>query len=340
MTDWGLVAELMFNIKFVCLRKYLLTYFMKSSQNRIKEIDFLKCILIFLVIIFHFPNVNEQYPNLNLWVYTFHMPGFLLISGYFMNINRCFRQFYQTIFWFLVPYLLLESLFIFISTIVPTHNPIDHLTVSIFLDRLCLDPKSPYWYLHTIIICGSFYYAVFHWLKASTLSKLFLLGLIYWGLSYVLIPWEMGLYFTLGLLIRQSGLSFLHVFRPSLWALPVILLLATDISTFDKGTLGGMITVYAVISLLLACYSYLPEQIHKWSYFFGKNSLILYLFSPLFVRVCRTFLPPYLTFDPTQLTFLLIAFPISVVGPISVAKALDLLHLSRWIFGKENCIAR
>ena len=51
-------------------------------ESRVKEIDYLKCIFITLMIIFHLVYIGDKYPYAKQIVYTFHMSAFLIISGY------------------------------------------------------------------------------------------------------------------------------------------------------------------------------------------------------------------------------------------------------------------
>ena len=59
-----------------------------ATHKRIEELDFLKSIFILLMVAFHLLYFADHYPLLKQWVYTFHMPGFLLISGYLMPVNN------------------------------------------------------------------------------------------------------------------------------------------------------------------------------------------------------------------------------------------------------------
>lgn len=59
-----------------------------ATHKRIEELDFLKSIFILLMVAFHLLYFADHYPLLKQWVYTFHMPGFLLISGYLMPVNK------------------------------------------------------------------------------------------------------------------------------------------------------------------------------------------------------------------------------------------------------------
>lgn len=61
---------------------------MDISLSRSLELDFLKGVFIVLMVAFHLFYFAVHYPLLCSWVYTFHMPGFLLISGYLMRVNK------------------------------------------------------------------------------------------------------------------------------------------------------------------------------------------------------------------------------------------------------------
>ena len=63
---------------------------------RIKELDYLKGVMIILVISFHLVYFEQLYPYAKLVAYTFHMPVFLVISGYLMN-PPYLRRFYQQV---------------------------------------------------------------------------------------------------------------------------------------------------------------------------------------------------------------------------------------------------
>ena len=79
------------------------------STTRIEALDYLKCLFVLLMVAFHLAYFADGYPLLKQWVYTFHMPGFLLISGYLMRVDKTLHQFSRTLLWFAVPYLILES---------------------------------------------------------------------------------------------------------------------------------------------------------------------------------------------------------------------------------------
>ena len=308
------------------------------STTRIEALDYLKCLFVLLMVAFHLAYFADGYPLLKQWVYTFHMPGFLLISGYLMRVDKTLHQFSRTLLWLAVPYLLLESSYITLSAFMPVRDGIEQLTLSTFANKFFLHPLGPYWYLHTLILCGIGYFIVWKRRNYSTISRLILLGFYFAGLSFVqLVAWDVSLYFFLGVVIRQSKLSFLQVFRPSWLAFIALLWLGCYPETFHKGSLGGLITVYLVISAALAVFPHLLPSIKRAALFLGRNSLALFLFSPIFTMVCKIFIP-YLAFDSSRLLFLALSLPLCVLGALSVCRVLDALHLSPWVLGREKAL--
>lgn len=308
------------------------------QTSRIEELDYLKCLFVLLMVAFHLAYFADGYPLLKQWVYTFHMPGFLLISGYLMRVDRPLRKFARILLWLAVPYLVLESSYIILSSFLPVRDGIDHLTVSTFADKFFVHPLGPYWYLHTLILCGIGYFIIWQQKGCNTISRLILLGFYLAGLSFVqLVAWDVSLYFLLGIIIRQSKLTFLQVFRPSWLAFIALLWLSCYPETFHKGSLGGLVTVYLVISAALAVFPHLLQCIRKAALFLGRNSLAIFLFSPIFTMVCKIFIP-YLTFDSSRVLFLTLSLPLCILGALAVCKALDALHLSPWLFGRKKAL--
>ena len=308
------------------------------QTSRIEELDYLKCLFVLLMVAFHLAYFADGYPLLKQWVYTFHMPGFLLISGYLMRVDRPLRKFARTLLWLAVPYLILESSYIVLTSFLPVRVGIDHLTVSTFADKFFVHPLGPYWYLHTLILCGIGYFVIWQQKGCNTISRLILLGFYLAGLSFVqLVAWDVSLYFLLGIIIRQSKLTFLQVFRPSWLAFIALLWLSCYPETFHKGSLGGLATVYLVISAALAVFPHLLQSIKKAALFLGRNSLALFLFSPIFTMACKIFIP-YLTFDSSRVLFLTLSLPLCILGALAVCKALDALHLSPWLFGRKKAL--
>ena len=310
----------------------------QNSPSRIDALDFLKCIFVLLMVAFHLAYFADAHPLLKQWVYTFHMPGFLLISGYLMRVDRPLRQFSRSLLWLAVPYLVLESSYIVASAFLPVRDGIAQLSLSVFIEKFFLHPLGPYWYLHTLILCGVAYYAVWLFRQYNLLTRFLWLAFALGVLAALqLVAWDVSLYFFLGVVIRQSRLTFSDVFRPSLWAFVGLAILGFFPATFHKGTIGGVFTVYLVIAASLDLLPHLPTWLRRSTLFLGRNSLALFLFSPIFTMGCKVFIP-YLGFDSSRCLFLLISLPLCVIGALVVCRLLDALHLSPFLFGRKKAL--
>ena len=310
----------------------------QNTSSRIDALDFLKCIFVLLMVAFHLAYFADAHPLLKQWVYTFHMPGFLLISGYLMRVDRPLRQFSRTLLWLFVPYLVLESSYIVASAFLPVRDGIAQLSLSVFAKKFFLHPLGPYWYLHTLILCGVSYYAVWLFRQCNLLTRFLWLAFALGALAALqLVAWDVSLYFFFGVVIRQSRLTFSDVFRPSLWAFVGLAILGFFPDTFHKGTIGGVFTAYLAIAASLALLPHLPMWLRRSTLFLGRNSLALFLFSPIFTMGCKVFIP-YLGFDSSRFLFLLISLPLCVIGALVVCRLLDALHLSPFLFGRQRAL--
>ena len=318
---------------------------MNYELGRIKELDFLKGVLILLVISFHLVWFEQLHPDIKQVVYCFHMPGFLLISGYLMNISKEPRQFLRTLLWLAVPYVVMESGYIYMASILPINEHIEQLTPLVFLDCLLLHPLGPYWYLHALILCG----AVYYWtLSISPLKgespavkealplreglggserwawlRVCLTAIAYYVLARVfgILSFSSALYFLAGAALRQSGTDFIRFFRPSWLSVVAFVLLACFTESPNQATLSGILIAYSAISSL-------------GGVFLGRNSLPLYVFSPIFTVLCKQ-LVPYLKFDPTGLLFLVVSLTFCVTGSLLIAWLIDLVGISKYFFGRR-----
>ena len=323
-----------------------------DGRGRIVELDFLKGVLILLMISFHLVWFGDSHPYAKQVVYTFHMPGFLMISGYLMNVEKPWRQFLKTLLSYAVPYLVMESGYIVMASVLPIREHIDELTIGVFLEKLFLHPLGPYWYLLTLLVCGALYAAVFshtwgrfffvrafeadsfsHKKESSPGVRVILLGILYFAIAkgVGMITFACALYFLAGVVIRRSGLGFTDVFKASFLAIVAFALLAWFPENCRMDVVGGVLMVYLAISGLLWAFQYARAWVKDGLLYLGKRTLPLFLFSPLFTFLCKP-LVPYLDFDPTCLLFLVISLAICVSGSLMVDWVIRKTGLSRWFY--------
>lgn len=310
------------------------------NGKRIGEIDYLKCVSILLMIAFHLVFFSEKYPLAKQWVYTFHMPVFLILSGYLMQIEKRPSEFLRAMAWIFVPYMVMETGYVVMSAVLPVRDKVDCLSVGLMLEKLFLHPMGPYWYLHTYLLCGLIYYGVFHWAeKMRLVSRLVVLGTGYAVLADAcqLVSLPNALYFLAGVALRRSGMTFTSFFCPSVWALIPLVWLSADMANLNRFTFGGGAIVYLVASVLLSLYTVIPAGIRRVSDYVGRHTLVLLVFSPVFTMLSKGLVPLFM-FDETGFCFLFVAMILTVTGSFGIAWCIDRVGVSPYFWGKKQML--
>ena len=303
---------------------------------RIKELDFLKGVMIILVITFHLVYFEHLYPYAKQVVYTFHMPVFLVISGYLMNVNKNWKDFLLSVAGLAIPYIIMESGYIVMASLLPINEHIDQLTIGILFSKLLLHPLGPYWYLHSLILCGITYYIIFRYYQAERLNQFIMSGLFFYLYSHVLgiLPFASSIFFLAGIVLRQCHVGFMQCFQSSAIAVIAFALLICHEQYLSPSTLGGVLIVYLVISSCLFVFKYLHRNITRLIIYLGRNSLPLYVFSPVFTILCKPMIP-YLMFDKTGMLFLTASLVICISGCLCIGYLMDVLRITPLFFRKQ-----
>ncbi|MBO5629023.1 MAG: acyltransferase family protein [Aeriscardovia sp.] len=305
-------------------------------RQRIEELDYLKGIFIILMITFHLVYIGDSYPYAKRIVHTFHMPGFLIISGFLMNISKPWKDFFKTMLGYAIPYCIMESGYIVMASALPIREHVDVLTFGVFVDMLLLHPIGPYWYLQTLICCGIAYVVIIHFVPVKANSQIILLGIVFHLLSNVfgVMSFACSLYFLAGLVLRHSGIPFTNAFQPSAVAIFAFVLLAIHPQNLLMERSGGVLMVYLAIVGFLFAYSHIGQKTSSLLLFLGRNTMPLFLFSPIFTFLCKP-LVPVLQFEPTGLLFLLLSLIICITGSLSVESVMNRVGLSQYFYYKR-----
>ena len=120
-------------------------------------------------------------------------------------------------------------------------------------------------------------------------------------------------------------------------ALLMFACLITNVAYLDKATPMGILIVYTFVGACFFLYRYLPTAGQRLIEFLGRNSLVLYLFSPIFTILCK-YLVPFLNFDSSGILFLVLSLIVCVVGCLAIAKILEFIGVSRYMFGRRKVI--
>lgn len=308
-------------------------------MRRDESLDFLKCVFIVLMVVFHLAYVGDSYPSAKTFVYTFHMSGFLLLSGFLTNVRKVPRAFFRSWMGLFIPYVVMESGYVLLSAFLPVREPVAMLTPGVWLHKLFVQPLGPYWYLHLLLLCHGLTYAVWNVCPSRRGMPLRggLLVVLLVGLS-VLFP-TVGraevLYYAVGFLLARLQLRFDAFFRPAGTSWLLWTVLAAFPVCHQRGTVGGATITWLTVSGLLWLYAVLPKRVPamRLCAFIGRNTLSVLLFSPIFTMLFK-FAVPLFRFDPTGLLFAVTATAGTVAGSLGVTFLLDRLRLSPFFFGR------
>lgn len=298
---------------------------MKKTYN---EIDFIRCVLIAIVILVHIVHFGNSYPLLKTSLFTFFMPAFLLVTGYLVNIDKSPADFAKYIARIFVPYALMVTVFSIMSVYLPVRDGLEELSVPAVMEKIFVSSIGPYWFLYDMIVYGTAYYAVFTLGRRLSLpSRLSLFAVAIYLLSYLLpLPGygDATLYF-MGVLLRQNKADFQKVFRPTPFAILPFLFLLCQQSLWNKWLC--VVLPFFLFSFLSWCYRYLPSSLEKSLGYVGRNTLPVYLFHPLFTMASKFYLVCF-GFDSTGISYYLFTVVLSMVGCLCIAKLFDKCHIS------------
>lgn len=307
----------------------------------IPQLDYLKSIFIVLMILFHLVYIGDSYPYIKKVVYTFHMPIFLILSGYLSSTDKNEKQFIRSVWWLFVPYAIMETGYVLAASFMPVREHVGCLTLQTIITKVFINPIGPYWYLHTLLICRITYYTIVRLTeqRLSTISFLIILGMVYWVLTkgLDLMNFSYAMYFFIGTGIRKCKVEFLSLFQPSIWGIIPFVILINRQENLLGLKLSGMVITYLSTSLSLWIYPKLPEKVRLTSCTIGRNSLILLLFSPLFTMLSRIYQPLFM-FDHSGCCFAVFTIIVTISGSFITAWCIDKCKLSKWLFGKERIL--
>ena len=317
---------------------YNAEYETEMSNKKITEIDFVRCVLMCIVILVHIVSLGEMYPSAKTAAFTFFMPSFLIITGYLVNIDKNLRQFSVYILRIALPYIIMVTAFSLASLVMPVRDGLSELSVSALAERVFVTSIGPYWFLYDMIVCGVAYYAVFSLAPRSIglASRLSLFACLLYVEAWfipLLTFGDASLYF-IGVALRQMGVGFVRAFRPSFFSILPFSVLIVQRDLWNKWLC--LLLPFFAISFLVWCHDVFPSRIRNLMNYLGHNTLPIYIFHPIFTMLSKFYLP-FFAFDSTGILHAMATVFLSFLGSILIAKALDKTGISR-IFGTKALI--
>ena len=324
-------------------------------MKRNTDLDFIRAILIVLMILIHIVSFGNTYPQLKAGILSFMMPTFLIITGYLVNIEKSPKEMGRYLMCLALPYVIMVTGFSVLSYFMPVRDGITELSLSQICEKIFVTSIGPYWFIQTMIICGILYYVSFKgaiWgtlrqgkTTMSTTTNLFIFATLLLLLSKTpaLSP-SAATYYFIGAVLRQCHIGFDRIFRPS----PVALLLWINLlgleEWYDWGTLAIVFSCWCCISSLMWIHSLIKRLQDNASVrktedtllYIGRNTLPIYLFHPIFTMAAK-FYHPLFSWDRSEICFALVTIFIAIAGSIGIAKIMEKTHLA-YLFGKGKML--
>lgn len=324
-------------------------------KQRNTDIDWIRAILIILMILIHIVSFGNAYPQLKAGILSFMMPTFLIITGYLVNIEKSPKEMGRYLMCLALPYVIMVTGFSVLSYFMPVRDGITELSLSQICEKIFVTSIGPYWFIQTMIICGILYYVSFKgaiWgtlrqgkTTMSTTTSLFIFATLLLLLSKTpaLSP-SAATYYFIGAVLRQCHIGFDRIFRPS----PVALLLWINLlgleEWYDWGTLAIVFSCWCCISSLMWIHSLIKRlqdnacvrKTEDTLLYIGRNTLPIYLFHPIFTMAAK-FYHPLFNWDRSEICFALVTIFIAIAGSIGIAKMMEKTHLA-YLFGKGKML--
>lgn len=324
-------------------------------KQRNTDIDWIRAILIILMILIHIVSFGNAYPQLKAGILSFMMPTFLIITGYLVNIEKSSKEMGRYLMCLALPYVIMVTGFSVLSYFMPVRDGIMELSLSQICEKIFVTSIGPYWFIQTMIICGILYYVSFKgaiWgtlrqgkTTMSTTTSLFIFAtlLLLQSKTPALSP-SAATYYFIGAVLRQCHIGFDRIFRPSPVALLLWLLLLGMEEWYDWGTLAIVFSCWCCISSLMWIHSLINHlqdnacvrKTEATLLYIGRNTLPIYLFHPIFTMAAK-FYHPLFSWDRSEIIFALVTIFIAIAGSIGIAKMMEKTRLA-YLFGKGKML--
>lgn len=273
----------------------------KSAKTYYPEIDALKGIAIFFVVLGHsiiiYPiNLHENvYCNyLFYFVSSTHMSLFFLVSGFCFSYRGSYKEFLsKRIHRLLIPYIVFNLVDMLPRQLLPAlvnrpANMLDSIKEMLFYG-------GEYWFLYTLFVISLLYPAIHCWQKNSVVKKIIveviLLALYliepdipFLCLNYVLVYLFL---FNTGVLIKEYWKDIFTWNFKRKWLLPVasaLFLLLWAVSSGFEATIKVAAVAGIATCYLFTKYRWFRTVFHR----FGQYSLQLYLLNGFLLVISRT----------------------------------------------------
>ncbi|WP_291963525.1 acyltransferase family protein [Maribacter sp.] len=316
-------------------------------KERLISPDFIKGFCIILMVYGHITHIGKLANDQNYLVkviYTFHMPLFLIISGYFFNISLDVKtQVHKILKKIALPYVIFISLYLMGLILVtrlgiPTNNkpPTDILS---FIKKEFIFSAGSYWFLHSLILISLSTLLVNYLIKDKN-SIFFYISLILLFLvldNFELLKIRTATYFLLGYVIKhltnkKIEISPYYIF----FLIPISVYLYFKNEVFSFSILE-VLNCFIILSILwFVGKKFKNLKLIKFISWIGQNTLIILLTHSLFIIIGKIFRGTFLKIDESGILYSLIITATTITLSLLSSVIMDKLSLSKYLFGIDK----
>lgn len=277
------------------------------NKERNYYFDNAKFILMFLVVFAHFiePMVYKkvEIKSIFLFIYTFHMPTFILISGYFANVEFNKKRILKMFNKFIVSYIIFQTIFVIFTKIVG---------ITYYKFNL-LYPVYTWWFLLAIFVWNVLLKLIVKLnvdlIVAISVNIIIALGLGYSKVDELLAISRIVMFFPffmLGYYFKKNNLNVKNIIKSKVLAILILMVVFMVLffnsskinlgwvwcnSSYAKLNISGL---FAVVKRLLiyivqfittfSILSLIPNRKYRLTKI-GENTMIIYIFHGFIVKL-------------------------------------------------------
>jgi fucose 4-O-acetylase-like acetyltransferase len=264
-----------------------------NKKDRNQTIDILRGIATLMVILGHAIQrglvVDFQYNIIFRFIYTFHMPLFMILAGYTLYLshpkydfkfvkNKVFRLLYPLIIWSYIIYFMRDFNFVGIQPFISFPQNVWEYTKT-----LLVRPDYIIWFIYALFVFNLVFLVANKMPKAFFLSSIIIFEIIVWflpiqyfGIYFIRIYLP---FFVLGYYLAKYKDNIL----PNLkyYVIPCIIFYCLTIFNWQVGYENALVTYMLAISSMIILYVVVKlvskKYISKSLMWIGRNSLYIYL---------------------------------------------------------------
>lgn len=315
-------------------------------MSRNLSIDFIRALLIILVILVHIVHWGDLHPNVKGMILAFLMPTFLVITGFLVNITKSAKQFGAYLLKITLPYIIMVCCYMIVSTYLPVRDGVQSLELKTFYEVLFITSIGPYWFFKVMILCGICYYLVFNIKKNKMnhqVDKIFVryvilaIVLLLLSLYTPFLSIKCAIYYFIGVGLRLFIKDFKRICIGTYWAIIPLLIIVSNTEWRDWGTIFVLFCVICFLSIATKIYTlFSGKKICAMMLYIGRNTLPIYAFHPIFTMLSK-YTTTYFYFDYTGYLHAIFTIAMCITGSLFIAKFMDVTHCS-YIFGRRTIL--